>query len=95
MLEQGLKRQLKKVLKEWSNNHNTSCKKQVKNVVFLFIIIFLFKNERNRISLFSVYGMKSEWKCGCVGMEWRIRRMNGGREVHKPPGQIFSPQILL
>jgi len=38
---------------------------------------------------------KNELKCGCVGMEWRVRKMDGDREVHRPSRQIFSPQVLL
>jgi len=46
------------------------------------ILYFLCREER------------SEWKCSGAGMEWRVRRMNGGREVHRSSGHVFSPLIL-
>jgi len=29
---------------------------------------------------------KTKWKCRCAEMTWRVRWMDGGREVHKPSG---------
>ena len=80
------------VLEERKSSLNAPAKKQVKNVLVLFIIFFLTKETK--FMCFLCREERSKWKCSGVGMEQRIRRMNGGREVHRSSGQIFSPLIF-
>jgi len=65
---------------------------QVRNKLRMMLFYSSFKKEKRKkketkFLCFLCREERSEWKCSGAGMEWRVTRMNGGREVHRSSGK--------